>query len=183
MKRYLIIISLLLCLCGLNQAQKPFRPDSSRLFEYGNDTIRQSVEVLLLDDSRISFKLTTENKLRKKTAVKQGVAINKQKNFGASETDEDETGSLYPVVEYTYEGDYWLAFRFDEKYGRLRIKEADNENPVPGCPLKSVGVLTVKMQHLKFIPEEFNNIEVGFSKTGITLCSPGYPNDDIPLNT
>lgn len=39
------------------------------------------------------------------------------------------------------------------------------------------------MQHLKFIPEEFNNIEVGFSKTAMTFCSPGYPNRDIPLNT
>lgn len=146
MKRYVCIISLLLCLCGLCRAQKPFQPDSLRMFEYSNDTIRQSVEVSLLDDLRISFKLTTENKLRKKTAVRQGVATNKQKDFGASETDEDETGSLYPVVEYTYGGDCWLAFRFDEKYGRLRIKEADNEKPVSGCPLKSVGVLTVKKE-------------------------------------
>lgn len=115
--------------------------DSLFLFEYSNDTISQRLQFTFLDDSKIEFKLTSENKVRNKTVVKQGIAVNEYKNFGASETDEDETGSLYPVVEYIYRKECWLAFRFDIKYMRLRIKEADNEGAVSCCPLKSVGML------------------------------------------
>lgn len=115
--------------------------DSLFLFEYSNDTISQRLQFTFLDDSKIEFKLTSENKVRNKTVVKQGIAINEYKNFGASETDEDETGSLYPVVEYIYRKECWLAFRFDIAHTHLRIKEADNGKAVPCCPLKSVGIL------------------------------------------
>ncbi len=35
----------------------------------------------------------------------------------------------------------------------------------------------------RFIPEIFNEIELGYSKTSQTVCSPGYPSTQIALNT
>ena len=39
------------------------------------------------------------------------------------------------------------------------------------------------MKNIRFIPEEFNEIELGYAKGSVTPCSPGYPDEDIPLNT
>lgn len=145
MKIKAIIIGIAcLFLCPLMYGQA--NADSLFLFEYSNDTIIQRLQFTFLDDSKIEFKLTSENRVRNKTVVKQGIAVNEYKDCGASETDEDETGSLYPVVEYIYEKECWLAFRFDTKYTRLRIKEADNEGAMSCCPLKSVwGVRLTKI--------------------------------------
>lgn len=107
-------------------------------FIYDCDTIRQTAVIEILNDTKIAFKLISYNKRRNKTTSISGTAENKYKNFGASETEEDELGNLYPVVEYIYDEKCWLSFRFDTQYTKLTIKEADNDNHNPYCPLESV---------------------------------------------
>lgn len=39
------------------------------------------------------------------------------------------------------------------------------------------------MKQIKFFPEIFGMVELGYSKTSKTICSPGYPECNTPLNT
>lgn len=110
-------------------------------FTYTCDTICQYATITILDNAQIKFKLKCYNKGRHTTAEIDGTAVNRFVNFGASETDEDEQGNLYPVLEYIYNKKCWLAFRFDTKFKRLIIKEADNDMYNPYCPFGSVATL------------------------------------------
>lgn len=110
-------------------------------FVYECDTLKQVVELSFLNKSKIKFNLQSLNKRRYKTVSIAGIAENMNPEFGASETDEDEGGNLYPVYEYIYEDACWLAFRLNLNRTQLRIKEADNPNPNPYCPFASVGAL------------------------------------------
>lgn len=107
-------------------------------FLYECDTIIQCATIDILNDSKITFRIKCHNKLKNITTEINGVAVNKFKNFGASETDEDEQGNLYPVLEYIYNGKCWLAFRFNTKFTKLNIKEADNDAYNAYCPFGSI---------------------------------------------
>lgn len=58
---------------------------------------------------------------------------------------------------------------------------------ITGSDLLSVSIKqeqTIEpMKNIRFVPKEFNGIDLGYSKTLITPCSPGYPSGDIALNS
>jgi hypothetical protein len=107
-------------------------------FIYENDTIKQTVKIQFMNDDEIKFQLNCENKMRNQNAFIEGIAKSKD---GDLEIDEDEEGNAYPVIEFIYEKDCWLAFRIDlDTRSILRIHMADC-TPNPYCPFSSVGIL------------------------------------------
>lgn len=115
------------------------KSQSNSLYLYENDTLKQTVEISQLSDKEIHFKFISENKYRKQTFMIEGVALNK---YDGIEIDEDEEGNAYPMLEYIYNGDCWLAFRIDLKARKyLRIKQADCKRYNVFCPLNSIEFL------------------------------------------
>lgn len=39
------------------------------------------------------------------------------------------------------------------------------------------------METIKFIPKEFNEVELGYYQTSVTPCTPGYPDSQLRVNT
>ena len=110
---------------------------SLHTYLYKNDTLRQIVELSAIDETKIHFKLISENILKNQKESIEGIA---KINNGDVEIDEDEEGNAYPVNEYIYEGDCWLSFRIDFSQTIMSIKMADCI-PNPYCPFSSVGFL------------------------------------------
>lgn len=116
----------------------------SLVFCYKCDTLNQILLVKRLDKYRIYFEFSSYNKKRKEKNVAKGVAENKYSDIYGSETDINDDGSLYPVIEYLYEcKNIYLSLRFDIKYTIVNIKVADEIVPNKYCPLYSVETLSV----------------------------------------
>lgn len=111
----------------------------STLYVFENDTIKQTVELSLCNEKEIVFKLISQNKQRKQVSKIEGIAKNKG---GDIELDEDAEGNAYPVNEYIYEKECWLAFRIDrDTKTKMRINEADCNLHNLYCPFASVDLL------------------------------------------
>jgi|WetSurSiteA1Bulk_404760.scaffolds.fasta_scaffold21758_2 hypothetical protein len=109
------------------------------VYIFENDTIRQTVELSLCNEKEIAFKLISQNKQRKQESKIEGIAKNKG---GDIELDEDAEGNAYPVNEYIYEKECWLAFRIDrDTKTKMRINEADCDLHNLYCPFASVDFL------------------------------------------
>lgn len=109
------------------------------VYVYENDTIRQTVELSFCNDKEIAFKLISQNKQKKQDAKIEGIAKTKD---GDVEIDEDAEGNAYPVNEYIYEKDCWLAFRMDkDTKTKMRINEANCKLHNKFCPFASVDLL------------------------------------------
>ncbi|KAF0128603.1 MAG: hypothetical protein FD155_3161 [Bacteroidetes bacterium] len=109
------------------------------VYVFENDTIKQTVELSLCNEKEIAFKLISQNKQRKQESKIEGIAKIKG---GDIELDEDAEGNAYPVNEYIYEKDCWLAFRIDkDTKTKIRINEADCNLHNLYCPFASVDLL------------------------------------------
>jgi hypothetical protein len=123
-----------------NDAKENYANSASTVFVFENETLKQTAELSAFTENEISFKLTSENKVKKQKAVIEGIAKTKG---GDPEIDEDAEGNAYPSVEYTYNKGCWLAFRLDmDTKTRMRINEADCTLHNPDCPFASAGLLT-----------------------------------------
>ncbi len=122
------------------EVKASFEKDSATtVYIFENDTIKQTVELNKCNDKEIVFKLTTQNKHSKQDAKIEGIA--KMKG-GDVEIDEDAEGNAYPVNEYIYEKDCWLAFRIDrDNKSKMRINEANCNLHKKNCPFASVDIL------------------------------------------
>jgi hypothetical protein len=109
------------------------------VYVFENDTLKQIIELSLYNEKEIAFKLISQNKQRKQEAKIEGVAKIKG---GDVEIDEDAEGNAYPVNEYIYEKDCWLAFRIDkDTKTKMRINESDCNLHNQYCPFSSVDLL------------------------------------------
>lgn len=156
MKTILFIFCLFLCMsCTSQTTSKPSQVQKENIqninsvpkrqqnkpviYIFENDTIKQKVELGLFNDKELNFTLTTENKAQKKKAILKGLA--KIKN-GDVELDEDSEGNAYPVDEYIYDFECWIAFRIERgSHLRMIIKEADCKQHDYSCPFASEGIL------------------------------------------
>jgi len=109
------------------------------VYIYENDTLKQTVKLTFINEEKIDFLFVSENKIKKQKESIQGIAKN---NDGDIEIDEDDEGNAYPVNEYIYSGNCWLAIRINmEDESTIRIKVADCKRHNPNCPFYSVGLL------------------------------------------
>ena len=151
MKAIILIFSLFVCLSCTHQTPKDntsTNNDTESIKEsnslntayvFENDTLKQTVEISLFNEEEIVFKLISENKYRKQKALIEGIAKIKE---GDIELDEDAEGNAYPVNEYIYEKECWIAFRIDIKTKtKMRINEADCNQHNLYCPFASFDVL------------------------------------------
>ena len=112
------------------------------IYVYEDDTFKQTLKVSFLNEEEIDFLFISENKIKKQKESIQGIAKNEYLGFGSVELDEDDDGNAYPVDEYIYHGNCWLAFRINmEDKSTVRIKVADCEEENPNCPFYSIGLL------------------------------------------
>lgn len=150
MKAVLCIFCLFFCVsCTSQTSNSPsqnkvtksyFERDSLKtVYIFENDTLKQTIVLSRFNENEIDFKLISENKSRKQKALLEGIAKIKD---GDVEIDEDSEGNAYPVNEYIYEKDCWLAFRIDRStHERMRINEADCNQHSQYCPFASVDLL------------------------------------------
>lgn len=108
-------------------------------YVFENDTLQQYLELSWLNEKTISFKLVSKNMKRKQESKIEGVA--KLKN-GDIEIDEDAEGNAFPVNEYIFEKNCWLAFRLDKNtQTKVSILEADCMVNNIFCPFASIDYL------------------------------------------
>jgi len=112
------------------------------IYVFENDSIKQTIELSLCNEKEIVFKLISQNKYRNQESKIEGIAKIKG---GDIELDEDSEGNAYPVYEYIYEKDCWLAFRIDkETKTKIRINEANCILHNLYCPFASVDLLVTQ---------------------------------------
>jgi hypothetical protein len=152
MKTIMFILCLTICASCINSQTSKSQTFSNKkdkisiekssitaVYVFENDTIKQTVELSFCNEKDIVFKLISQNKLRKQEAKIEGIAKIKG---GDIEIDEDVEGNAYPVNEYIYEKDCWIAFRIDkDSKTKIRINEADCNFRNLYCPYASVDLL------------------------------------------
>jgi hypothetical protein len=151
MKALRFVLCLFVCLSCVSKTQENRtlnKDNDSNLIEdystvmrymFENDTIKQTVELSLHTENEIHFKIISYNKIKMQDEKLTGIAIAKG---GDIELDEDLEGNAYPVYEYIYENDCWIAFRIDkDSKVKMRVIEADCIFLNPCCPFASVNLL------------------------------------------
>ena len=98
---------------------------SSQIYLLENDTLLQEVELKNIIENKVSFVITSKNKILKNTDKIEGIALMSRNSD--VEFEEDEEGNAIPVTEYIYKkGNCWLALRIDTESNKfLKLKEAD----------------------------------------------------------
>ena len=111
----------------------------STVYVFENETLKQTVELSFFNEKEIAFKLISQNKKEKQYAQIEGIA---KMRGGDVEIDEDAEGNAYPVDEFIYEKNCWLAFRIDRNTkARMRVNETNCNLHSQYCPFASVGLL------------------------------------------
>lgn len=89
------------------------------IYRYEDTEFVQIAAILRSKGDSVSFCLKTISKLMDDEATISGVAVSQN---GDVEIDEDMNGIGYPVLEYIYSGDCWIALRLAlESNDMLRI--------------------------------------------------------------
>jgi hypothetical protein len=89
------------------------------IFLFENDTLQQKILIQRIKSKEIEFELITTNKLKKKSSKISGIAILKE---GDVEIEVNSEGDAYPVYEYVYKGDCYVAIRIDiDSFSLIKI--------------------------------------------------------------
>lgn len=154
--KFIILYFLLFVACTSKQSNKVQSHTSSKkdiksnikntptpkYYIFENDTLKQVLELKVYQEHEIAFKLISLNKKRKQQAKIEGIAKSKS---GDIEIEEDTEGNAYPVNEYIYEKNCWLAIRIDRSTKtKIRINEAECNIHNLYCPFSSIDLLVIK---------------------------------------
>jgi len=151
-----LFLFLILLITGCNNDRIPSKPDSHQVsnsiekdvrgfYKYEDEYIVQTLHVKFLSKTQMEFVLASESKKAREVSEIAGTAIN---SGGDYEIDEDEEGNAYPVVEYIFDNNCWLSFRFDaDTKTKLRITETNCEDSrKPECPFGSGAMFLKKVR-------------------------------------
>jgi hypothetical protein len=109
---------------------------------YENDTIRQVVQIVTMNEDSMTFRFVSENKQHAQKIEMTGVAINRNAGLDPEIIEDEEDGLSYAVDEYTYEGYCCLWFSIElENQSRMTIEAANCKTDNPYCPVHSAGTL------------------------------------------
>ena len=117
--------------------------EKNQTFLYENNDLKQTVEIKKLTKDVITFKLISENKLKKLNSSIEGIANGNDENLGSESDCCNERGDSYFVREYTFsDSNCWLSFRIDKDTEKtMKITEADCKIDTKDTPFESVDTL------------------------------------------
>ena len=115
----------------------------SSFFLYENDVLKQTVEIEKQTQDIITFKLVSENKLKKRNSTIEGIAKGNDEDLGSESDCCNEQGDSYFVREYIFSNNNcWLSFRIDKNTEKtVKITEADCKIDTSDTPFGSTSLL------------------------------------------